>query len=123
MLAAPNVARASCPDLFMPEGEVWAGDYRLRYRFRPNAPRVSENFSIDVAICSADEPFLGPLKVDADMPKHRHGLNHRPHVAAVAAGAYRVEGMVMHMAGDWRLKFELRTRSGPLRLESRYRMR
>lgn len=122
-LTLPATAMASCPNHFMAVGEVWGDKVRLRYKFEPETPDVSERFVMDIAICSDNQPFLGPLKVDADMPEHGHGLNYRPRVSAVAAGAYKAEGLLLHMRGDWRFKFVLNTKQGPLRLESRYRLK
>jgi hypothetical protein len=46
------------------------------------------------------------LKVDAEMPDHRHGMNYRPTFTSLGDGQWRVEGMLWHMAGRWALKVD-----------------
>ena len=39
------------------------------------------------------------------MPLHRHGMNYRPEVKALAPGRWRVEGLLFHMPGKWEFVF------------------
>ena len=50
------------------------------------------------------------------MPKHRHGMNYRPVVKPLETGRFRVEGMMLHMAGRWELVFEVDTGGEIVRL-------
>ena len=47
------------------------------------------------------------LKIDARMPEHNHGMNVKPKIIELKAEqAYRVDGMKLHMPGDWVLYLE-----------------
>ena len=41
------------------------------------------------------------VRVDAEMPGHRHGMNVRPELSRNANGSFVVEGMLFHMPGRW----------------------
>jgi hypothetical protein len=47
------------------------------------------------------------LRVDADMPAHRHGMNYRPTLEAQADGRFLAQGLMLHMPGRWRIRFEI----------------
>ena len=80
--------------------------YTLAYKMSEVA--VSRHFTMDVGACAKGGGSVpDALKVDAQMPEHRHGMNYRPAVKRVAAGQWRVEGMMFHMPGRWQLAFEL----------------
>jgi len=57
------------------------------------------------------ELFVDPppesVRVDCRMPDHGHGMNVRPRVHDLGRGRYRVDGLLLHMAGRWILRFEL----------------
>ena len=49
-------------------------------------------------------------KIDARMPEHNHGMNVKPKIIELKAmQTYRVDGMKLHMPGDWvfYLEFEI----------------
>jgi hypothetical protein len=72
------------------------------------APAVGRHFGIDMVVCPrAGASLPVSLRVDADMPAHRHGMNYRPTVRTLGEGRYRAEGLLFHMAGKWRLMFDL----------------
>jgi cytochrome c peroxidase len=48
------------------------------------------------------------VKVDAQMPEHRHGMNYAPEVKALGPGRWRAEGLMFHMPGKWAFIFEVR---------------
>ena len=79
--------------------------YTLAYTMSELA--VSRHFTMDVGACAKSGALPDALKVDAQMPEHRHGMNYRPEVKKVADGRWRVEGMLFHMPGRWQLAFEL----------------
>lgn len=119
--ALPSGAANACAafDGFdAPSGAVAKSGYEVRYRFDPTALQPLRQFAVEVAVCGPDGPFAGPLKADADMPVHRHGMNYRPAVLQTAPGRYRAEGFLLHMPGAWRFKFDLTTPDGPVRLRS-----
>lgn len=103
--AVATTARAGCE---MPGGEarkIESAHHLVLYRTRPAPPRVGEHFVLEFAVCPAPES----VRVDAQMPEHRHGMNYRPTVTALGEGRYRAEGLMLHMAGRWELVFEMRS--------------
>ena len=117
MLALLTPPAAACPALDAPTGTASQSGYQLTYRVDPAEIRVGAPFAIDVSVCAAGEPFGGALKVDADMPAHRHAMNYWPDVHSEGPGRFRVEGLLFHMRGAWRLRFELTTAGRPVRLD------
>ena len=79
--------------------------YTLAYNMSELA--VSRHFTMDVGACAKSGALPETLKVDAQMPDHRHGMNYRPEVKPVRDGQWRVEGMLFHMPGRWQLAFDL----------------
>jgi hypothetical protein len=66
---------------------------------------VSRHFALRGRVC-------GParlLRVDADMPAHRHGMNYRPTLQWQEAGRFTAQGLMLHMPGRWRIRFEVET--------------
>jgi len=101
-------AVAACPPTLQGT-RVAAGEHQLVFAAEPSPIPLGRPFVLQVETC-------GPAalaKVDANMPEHRHGMNYRPSITATGEGRYRVEGMLFHMPGRWRLMFEL----GGTRLE------
>jgi hypothetical protein len=92
--------------------------FLLVYKLLPDPVPVGRHFSIDFALCArAQAPLPGEVRVDAQMPEHKHGMNYRPSVSPRGPGQYRAEGLMFHMPGHWELSFELRSPgAAPLRL-------
>ena len=87
-----------------------ASSARHRVVFVPQpAPLASgRHFGLDITVSPRGGATLPlALRVDADMPAHRHGMNYRPTVRALGEGRYRAEGLLLHMPGRWRFSFEL----------------
>jgi hypothetical protein len=95
--AAPCPLPADTPSL-MVQGPVQAA-----WSAEPTAPVVGEPFVMRLTLCPATAKLL---KVDAEMPDHRHGMNYRPTFTSLGDGQWRVEGMLWHMAGRWALKVD-----------------
>jgi hypothetical protein len=85
---------------------LWTTDrrYEIAYRFEP-ALATDRHFSVIVARCPTSPPL--ELRIDATMPQHRHGMNYRPTVRQTAPGAWRADGLLLHMPGRWEFRFEL----------------
>ncbi|MXU65091.1 hypothetical protein [Oceanomicrobium pacificus] len=67
----------------------------------PLAP-VSVPFAALLVLCN---PADGELRdVTATMPAHGHGMNYRPTIRQDGAGAYRIDGLLFHMPGLWRIE-------------------
>lgn len=79
---------------------------------------VGQHFSLAVQVC-AEPGKRAPseLRVDADMPAHRHGMNYRVTVQETGEGRYHAEGLMFHMPGRWRIRLELGRGAQAVRLE------
>lgn len=54
--------------------------------------------------------------VDARMPAHKHGMNYRPTIRPLGNGRFRIDGMMLHMAGQWEFAFEVQAGTEHMRL-------
>jgi hypothetical protein len=80
----------------------------VAYRTEPGPVVAGEPFAVEAVVCPrGGAPPPTGLRVDADMPEHRHGMNYRAAVTRRAAGGFRAEGLLFHMAGRWRLLFDV----------------
>lgn len=83
--------------------------YVVAWRPRPAPIRLGEFFALDIAVCARDGTSPpAALRVDAQMPEHRHGMNYRPSVARAGDGRYVASGLLFHMPGRWEFAFDLR---------------
>ncbi|CAD0184697.1 hypothetical protein RUESEDTHA_01579 [Ruegeria sp. THAF57] len=80
----------------------------------PNAPEVyvdvreiplAQPFSILISVCT--EATVHEVRVDAIMPAHQHGLNYLPEVSALDEGMFRVDDLLFHMPGQWKLQADV----------------
>ena len=82
--------------------------YAVAYVTSPAAVEVGRHFVVDFAVCPrAGAPAPQDVRVDANMPEHRHGMNYRASVVRSPAGAYRADGMLFHMPGRWDITFDI----------------
>jgi hypothetical protein len=93
--------------------QVSQGELRLFWKPRPDPIPLNRAFELDVAWCGAGAELV---RVDADMPAHRHGMNYRTTLEAEARQRKRAKGLLFHMAGQWRLIFEVQLDGQRLRL-------
>jgi hypothetical protein len=94
----------------VPEGFVRLAspEAEIAYRWEPAELKVGRFFAADVIACRGPEPRpVQSVVVDAQMPAHGHGMNYRPTVAETGPGRFRLTGLMLHMAGTWRLTFDL----------------
>ena len=73
------------------------------------AAKVNEYFEFDLTLnesCVASSD-IAAVSLYADMPAHGHGTNNQPVVKKVAPFIYRIEGVLLHMPGDWRITLEV----------------
>ncbi len=68
---------------------------------------VGQHFGIDFVLCPA-APAADEVRVDAQMPEHRHGMNYRASVRNLGPQHYRADGLLLHMPGRWQLIFDVR---------------
>ena len=91
--------------------------------YKAEAVEVARHFSLDLAICpKAGQAEVQAVKVDAQMPEHRHGMNYAPAVKALGPGRWRAEGLMFHMPGRWELTFEVTAGGATDRLVSSYQV-
>ena len=90
---------------------------QLAFAPTPAPLRVGRHFSLDIVVCTGD-PAAAPatLRVDAEMPAHRHGMNYAATVVALGGGRFRADGLMLHMPGRWRFLFDTTAGGAPVRL-------
>ena len=97
--------------------------YQIAYRTDPQTVPVGTHFVVDFAVCPRDKAAApSAVRVDANMPEHRHGMNYRPVVTKVSPGVYHAEGLLLHMPGRWDLTFDIVTGNTTQRLASTLRV-
>jgi len=88
-----------------------AGTYRVAWRSDPDPIPENEPFQLSVEIERSDGSGPVPddlgLQVGAWMPRHQHGMLRRPLVRRLEDGRFSVEGLLLHMEGEWQLQFDL----------------
>ena len=93
--------------------------YTVVFKTVPEPVKVGTHFAVDFAVCpraAAEAPTA--VRVDANMPAHRHGMNYRPVVTAKSGELFRAEGLLFHMPGRWDLTFDVEGGGGTERLAS-----
>jgi hypothetical protein len=112
---APPTAAAPCtvPGPQEAVRRVAAEGLELAWRARTQPIPLHRMIELDIVLCG---PAVQQLQVDADMPAHRHGMNYRATVEALGDGRYRARGLLFHMAGRWRLLFDVDRDGRRLRL-------
>jgi hypothetical protein len=107
LVAATAGAAETCeaPKGFTARERLTSKDVVLMFRTIPAAIELGHHFSVEAIVCATPPPHA--LRVDAQMPEHRHGMNYRPTVAATGDGRYVARGMMLHMPGRWQLLFDV----------------
>lgn len=76
------------------------------------AIEVSEPFSVLITVCDTDVNDM-KIKLNASMPAHGHGMNYEPEHSVMehtdSQLKVQVDGLVLHMPGNWEWLVELRT--------------
>lgn len=119
LLLAAAPARSACGDDLPTAHRLLAGGsspadaLQIAFAPRPAPLQAGRHFALDIVVCPAPgQAVPATLAVDADMPAHRHGMNYRASVTALGGGRFRAEGLLFHMAGRWRLIFDLPAADG-----------
>ena len=74
----------------------------------PPALAVGRHFELHGVICAPSVQTLpATLRVDADMPAHRHGMNYRATTTLQSDGQFSSRGLLLHMPGRWRFIFDI----------------
>ena len=97
--------------------------YQVAYQTSVHPVPVGTHFVVDFAVCPRGKSAApSAVRVDANMPEHRHGMNYRTKVITIAPGIYRAEGLLFHMPGRWDLTFDVVTGNTTQRLASPLRV-
>ena len=107
---AGSAAWASCGDHLPAQARHLASTPGMQVAFapRPWPLVVGRHFALDLVLCPAADALLpATVRVDADMPAHRHGMNYRAAVKPLGAGRFSAEGLMFHMPGRWRFIFDI----------------
>jgi len=121
LLAALLVAAPAAAACELPGGaaqKIQSRKYLVLYRTSPAPLKVGQHFSVEFAVCPSPES----VRIDAQMPEHKHGMNYRPTVTATGEGRYKAEGLMLHMAGKWELVFEVRAKDAVERVVQTIRL-
>lgn len=87
--------------------------YTVFFRTDPARLDVGKYFSLEVFACAkAGGAAPTGLKVDAQMPAHRHGMNTRATVEQTAPGRFLARGLMFHMPGVWQFMFDVQDAGG-----------
>jgi hypothetical protein len=108
-LAVLTVAGGTAQACELPPGvRVESARVALSYRTSPPKIAVGQPFVLELAACAKQgAPVSSGIKLDAQMPEHRHGMNYRPSVEPLGGGRYRSEGWLFHMPGRWEFIFDM----------------
>jgi hypothetical protein len=103
LAAAPAAAQCDAPGR-----KVESDRLIVVYRTVPEKVAVGKHFAVEARVCAKGAGAAPTaLRVDADMPAHRHGMNYRAQVSAKGDGRYVAEGLLFHMPGHWRIVFDV----------------
>jgi cytochrome c peroxidase len=120
-LAFPGLAAACVPPLKGTQLE--SARHAVVFSSGEKPLEVGKHFSIEIAACAKDGGAPpDTLKVEAQMPEHRHGMNYAPSVTALGPGRWRAEGLMFHMPGRWEFVFELRSKNSSDVLRSSFQL-
>jgi hypothetical protein len=85
---------------------------RFRITVRPEGGRIPvgplHTWIVEVAMPDGTPADVRQLVFAGGMPQHGHGFETAPQVTdALGGGAFRVDGVRFHMAGDWKLRIDV----------------
>jgi len=107
-LALRAIAAAACPAASDGFVRLSSPEAEIAYRWQPDKIEVGRFFEAEVVACRV--PGAGAVSrivIDAQMPAHGHGMNYRPKATQLASGRFRFTGLMLHMAGQWQLTFDI----------------
>lgn len=105
---AAGVAHACGEALPGARTTVESSRYVVTYVTAPSPIEIGRHFVVDFAVCPRQGGATPQsVRVDANMPEHKHGMNYRAGVTVVRPGTFRAEGLLFHMPGRWDLTFDV----------------
>ncbi len=118
LATAPTFAATCGESLPQANRQIVTGSgYQIAFAPSRMPIEVGKHFEVSLEVCpESGSAVPDTVRVDADMPAHRHGMNYRAAVKAIGAGKFAADGLMFHMPGQWRFIFEFRTGTTPIRL-------
>jgi hypothetical protein len=105
--AAPLAQACDLPAEFASAARIDTPTLALAYRPVPAPIAVGRHFAVEAAVCARSGAAPTALRVDAQMPEHRHGMNYKAKVVPQGPGRWRAEGLMFHMPGRWQFVFDV----------------
>jgi hypothetical protein len=107
-LGLAATAHAACGDELKRPRVLQGSRQHVAYSAERSAIPFNQHFTLDVVACPLGSASAAKtLTIDALMPEHGHGMTYRPNAVPIAPGRWRVEGMLLHMRGNWVLSFDV----------------
>lgn len=108
----PSSAESSVCSTSPSDDELVLSDGDRSVRIKPlSNPSVSQPFPVLMTLCG-DRHKDTSLELDARMPAHGHGMNYSPeHTLVDSSDAHlsiRVDGVVLHMPGNWQWQIDIK---------------
>ncbi len=86
-----------------------AGSFYVMWWTEPEAIPLNEMFTLHVCVVEPNDHTTlileAVITADAWMPAHNHGTTLQPRVQSHGDGTATVTGMLLHMEGQWELRF------------------
>ena len=91
------------------------GTYVVDWQTTPAPIPLNEMFAIDVSVTTVDGAVAEGVTLDANavMPAHGHGMDVTPTVNEAGEGRFTVDGMMLHMSGEWLMTFTFEAEEWP----------
>lgn len=92
------------------EGVTSRESAKVRWRPRGGPLPLNVHFPLELELHDPESGAAltgAQLAVRCDMPAHGHGMNVEPQAVEEGEGRYLVDGMLLHMTGDWVLTIDV----------------
>ena len=78
--------------------------WAVQVLLQPETVPLNAPFDAIVSVCGKPDVLPTRLTFDAAMPAHKHGMNYEPKLAQIGTHRVKVENLVFHMPGIWRIE-------------------
>ncbi|MGH1440676.1 MAG: hypothetical protein ACRBBR_11220 [Cellvibrionaceae bacterium] len=97
-------------------------NFSLHYSLQPSIIEASKPFTIQVCLYQKNTHFtqIEDLIFDASMPAHGHGMNYKANITKLKNGVHLIEGLLLHMPGEWQFTFKARLKNQNLNFISHH---
>lgn len=102
-------------------GEYPVGKAGTLMRVETTSPKQSSNKSaptlqsrqmtsllVSFADATGKPVDIQDVQFEATMPAHKHGMNVTPKTTSEQRGIFRIDGIKLHMPGEWKLTFKVK---------------